>query len=1286
MKLFTKKFFLSLALAVLGPAILSACGGAGSCTNCSSNSNITPPNIGGLDNISMVAPSSYPAGVAVTIPVVVTNNGAESINNLSYAIDAASNTTGGTITIEASSATSCRAIAAKASCTLNAEIAATPISHPGSFSITTTHGVAQSGIDVFRTFLASSVLSVNVNIGLAQMPTNRNIGADGLTLYYPSSVVGIADGATQFIVTAVITSEDAAGLYNMIQLVDGNGNPLNYTVLSGNIGTGMTNLAYGSVVSFLLTVPSGSSQVQFKAKASHDGSAASTSTNSNTVVVTNPATPVGIMNIFPNYFNLTPNNDNQIITLSNSGNGPISNLGFTVTSPFSELSNNCGTTLAAGATCQYVIKFNKDIPISGTGGVVVNYNNGNTEQSATATVNYTGVDPIAGLTITSDNPNFDFITRTKTPSQTSVVTLTNSGNSDETGFNFGLVTYFTTNTTGIVNPCSSSTILTPGASCSINLVYNNSTELSATTSEIPVSYQYGKSFKTATSSILVTYTTIQSVAILDITPNPATFLGIVDNGVDSNIQTFSVTNSGDETATLLSTTFSGNNAALFSAVNNASNPCGASLATNTSCSQDVKFGPTIETAGSKTASLNINYIPYTNAITTTSASLIGQVSGAQGAIINQGIPTASGFASGTGLDQANQYQVAQSAASPTLSYTITNTGAMPANNFNVSGVASSGWSYNGCGANGGSPVTLAANGGSCTLTFTLEDTATVSAHNLDLSALTMNWIDQDSPSGQSQPMIGILYVNVFTPAVITISPSTATLTPGANATFTVNLAGGYQVADQTISLNDASSATDGITISPAQCVVNSTTSSCSFMVQTSVNTPSVSYPLTVGYGSITPNITTLTLRVLSSAQTQMLLAQSSAYGCMLKVTTNVAYCWGSNRNGELGNGTNVNTATPTAVLIGGSSAIPVAVQLTGITAGSATSGYASSCIISADGNMYCWGYGGQGALGNNSYTTSNKPVAVLKGAPSAISNDTILTFASTCGSNSCTVDSTGNAYCWGYGGNGQLGNNSYTSSSVPVAVLKGGSSAITSSTQITSISIGYHYGCAVDSVGDAYCWGQNPKGNFGNNTTVSSNIPVKVLKGGASAIGVSEKIIQISVTKDHSSYLELTTCAVTDLGNAYCWGYNTKGAIGNNSTINSSVPVLVLRGSSGSAIPLSAKFTNIETSGQTTCAVASGLGYCWGQNQRGQVGDNSTTMTSVAKSVIVGGSSAIPSGISFLNIGTGFDDAYSNAMSSCAQGSDNKFYCWGDNTYGELGGGTIGTPPYSTLPVRVLIP
>ena len=189
--------------------------------------------------------------------------------------------------------------------------------------------------------------------------------------------MGNANGSTQVIVTAVVTSANA-GSFNTIQLVDGSGNLLNYTTLSANSGNGMTNLTVGSVVTLLVTIPSGSSQLQFKAQTANNGTVVSTATNSNTVIVTNPTAKVGIINILPNYFNLTPSYESQIITVANSGNGQISDLSFTPSSPLTMLSNNCGTSLAAGATCQYVVKLNKDIPLAGTSGITVNYNDGTT--------------------------------------------------------------------------------------------------------------------------------------------------------------------------------------------------------------------------------------------------------------------------------------------------------------------------------------------------------------------------------------------------------------------------------------------------------------------------------------------------------------------------------------------------------------------------------------------------------------------------------------------------------------------------------------------------------------------------------------------------------------------------------------------------------------------------------------------------------------------------------------------------------------------------------------------
>jgi len=144
------------------------------------------------------------------------------------------------------------------------------------------------------------------------------------------------------------------------------------------------------------------------------------------------------------------------------------------------------------------------------------------------------------------------------------------------------------------------------------------------------------------------------------------------------------------------------------------------------------------------------------------------------------------------------------------------------------------------------------------------------------------------------------------------------------------------------------------------------------------------------------------------------------------------------------------------------------------------------------------------------------------------------------------VTTTGAVYCWGYNGNGQLGNNSTTNSNVPVQVEGVGGTGLLSA--ITSIAAGWQHTCALTTTGAVYCWGDNYFGQLGNNSTTNSNVPVQVEGVGGS--GLLSGIASIAAGPEH-------TCAVTTTGAVYCWGYNGYGQLGNNSTTNSNVPVQV---------------------------------------------------------------------------------------------------------------------------------
>ena len=304
------------------------------------------------------------------------------------------------------------------------------------------------------------------------------------------------------------------------------------------------------------------------------------------------------------------------------------------------------------------------------------------------------------------------------------------------------------------------------------------------------------------------------------------------------------------------------------------------------------------------------------------------------------------------------------------------------------------------------------------------------------------------------------------------------------------------------------------------------------------------------------------------------------------------YCWGDDTYGQLGNNSTVNSSVPVAVPTGG---VPSGVTLTQVSTGDSF-----ACAVSSAGAVYCWGWNINGQLGNNSTVNSSVPVAVSTGGvPSGVT----LTQVSTGDSFACAVGSAGAVYCWGWNINGQLGNNSTVNSSVPVAVSTGG---VLSGVTLTQVSTGYYSACAVSSAGAVYCWGYNTVGELGNNSTTDSSVPVAVSTGGV--------LSGVTVTQVSTGYY--SACAVSSAGAVYCWGYNIVGELGNNSTADSSVPVAV---STGGTPMAGTTVTQVSASvlGTSTCAMDSaGTAYCWGSNSSGQLGNNSTTESNVPVAVM----------------------------------------------------------------------
>jgi alpha-tubulin suppressor-like RCC1 family protein len=376
------------------------------------------------------------------------------------------------------------------------------------------------------------------------------------------------------------------------------------------------------------------------------------------------------------------------------------------------------------------------------------------------------------------------------------------------------------------------------------------------------------------------------------------------------------------------------------------------------------------------------------------------------------------------------------------------------------------------------------------------------------------------------------------------------------------------------------------------------------------------------------------------------------------------YCWGENNDGQLGNGKLKTSDSPVQATIGGATSVGA--------------GTFASCALVSGGTMMCWGHNADGELGNGSTTNSKVPVAVtgLAGTVQQIAVG---------GYHTCAlVQATGveEVECWGEPTDGALGDGHFSEPAVtepePVLGMQG-SAAGGGGVIPVQVATGQQHTCAVISTGQIYCWGFNGKGQVGDGTTQDRTLPTLVigvttgiqgiaaggLEGCAlnAALGLEcwgaddgndfnlhDSAQQVSSFTSGAAQLaagDSDVCVTTSSDTLECWGSNDYGEVGNETTTPEPTPVVVFK--------LSSPVGSVTEGSNVTCATTSAKKqlFCWGYGGEGSLGNGKTDNEDV------------PVKVGVLSIQESATDGH-----SCAISTNAKTFCWGDNHYGQLGDGT----------------
>ncbi|MFZ4111755.1 MAG: hypothetical protein ACOYKG_01090 [Ilumatobacteraceae bacterium] len=300
-------------------------------------------------------------------------------------------------------------------------------------------------------------------------------------------------------------------------------------------------------------------------------------------------------------------------------------------------------------------------------------------------------------------------------------------------------------------------------------------------------------------------------------------------------------------------------------------------------------------------------------------------------------------------------------------------------------------------------------------------------------------------------------------------------------------------------------------------------------------------------------------------------------------------------------------------------------------------GNSAVCAVTTDGTGLCWGNNRDQYL----IASSNELNVTTPTKVPLPNNDRFVTLDGGANRTWCGLAVSGKVYCWG---DHHIGSYFIATSRTPVAV------EFPHSMRITEVHSGYSNGCALNTDGELWCWGDILESGSGQTEPIRT--PVKV------AIPNGERVVNF----DNGG----ASCAVTNLGNIYCWGHsNGEGqlGIGYKSVIAYAVSVTPQK----VLTPAGVQFESVSTALEHACALSTtGTGYCWGDNYEGLYGNDSYADSWVPTPMVV------PNNEKLDLVSTGW-------YHTCIITVSGTTWCFGRGAFGELGTGTtLGGKTYRT--------